>query len=220
MKDIAIYGGGGYGSEVACLINAINKIEPVWNLIGFFDDGIEKGTSLPYGKVLGNFQDVNGWPTTLSLVLAIGNAEILSYLAGEISNKNIIFPNLIAPSVTFYDKASVKFGKGNIVFYNSIISCNSFFGDFNLLNNNVAIGHDVKIGSFNVLNPYVKIAGNVSIGNINFFGLASMSLQGIKIGEKTKIAAGSCLYRNTKDESLYFGNPAMLKVVPKINNNI
>ncbi|MFK2343222.1 hypothetical protein ACIXN4_22170 [Bacteroides fragilis] len=35
MKNIAIYGAGGYGQEVACLIKAINAIECQWNLIGF-----------------------------------------------------------------------------------------------------------------------------------------------------------------------------------------
>ena len=39
MKDIAIYGFGGFGREVACVIQAINEIEPTWNLVGFFDDG-------------------------------------------------------------------------------------------------------------------------------------------------------------------------------------
>ena len=37
MKDIAIYGAGGFGKEVACLIKRINEQEPTWNLIGFFD---------------------------------------------------------------------------------------------------------------------------------------------------------------------------------------
>lgn len=215
MKDIAIYGGGGYGSEVACLINAINKIEPVWNLIGFFDDGIEKGTSLPYGKVLGNFQDVNGWPTTLSLVLAIGNAEILSYLAGKISNPNITFPNLIAPSVTFYDRDTVSFGKGNVIFFNSIVSCYTYFGDFNLLNNDVFVGHNTVIGSYNVFNPSVRISGDVKIGDVNFFGVCSIVLQGLNIGSKTKLSAGSCLYRNTKNDFIYAGNPAMVRLAPK-----
>lgn len=45
MKDIAIFGAGGFGREVACLIKRINKIKPQWNFIGFFDDNEElKGT--------------------------------------------------------------------------------------------------------------------------------------------------------------------------------
>ena len=40
MKDIAIYGAGGLGREVACLIRMINESKeiPEWNFIGFFDD--------------------------------------------------------------------------------------------------------------------------------------------------------------------------------------
>ena len=40
MKDIAIYGFGGFGHEVACLIQHINEVEPTWNIVGYFDDGV------------------------------------------------------------------------------------------------------------------------------------------------------------------------------------
>ena len=43
MKDIAIFGVGGFGREVLTLIQDINKVEPTWNVIGFFDDGYEIG---------------------------------------------------------------------------------------------------------------------------------------------------------------------------------
>lgn len=35
MRDIAIYGAGGFGRETACLIKEINSVKPTWNLIGF-----------------------------------------------------------------------------------------------------------------------------------------------------------------------------------------
>lgn len=35
MNDIAIYGAGGFGKEIACLIYWINEVKPQWNLIGF-----------------------------------------------------------------------------------------------------------------------------------------------------------------------------------------
>ena len=35
MRDIAIYGAGGFGKEVACLLNRINEVNHQWNLIGF-----------------------------------------------------------------------------------------------------------------------------------------------------------------------------------------
>ena len=45
MKDIAIYGAGGFGKEVACIINKINEKDHTWNIIGFFDDGVDKETT-------------------------------------------------------------------------------------------------------------------------------------------------------------------------------
>ena len=34
MKDIAIFGIGGFGREVLALIKDINKVEPTWNFVG------------------------------------------------------------------------------------------------------------------------------------------------------------------------------------------
>ena len=49
MRDIAIYGAGGLGREIACVLKKINMVTPTWNLLGFFDDGLEVGTKNEYG---------------------------------------------------------------------------------------------------------------------------------------------------------------------------
>ena len=43
--NIAIYGAGGFGKEVACLIDRINRNGGDWHLIGFFDDTKPAGTA-------------------------------------------------------------------------------------------------------------------------------------------------------------------------------
>ena len=72
MKDIAIYGFGGFGHEVACLIHQINEVKPTWTIVGYFDDGVAVGTECKYGKVLGNIDTLNTWDKPLSVVIAIG----------------------------------------------------------------------------------------------------------------------------------------------------
>lgn len=59
VKDIAIFGAGGFGREVACLLRKINAVEPTWNFIGFYDDGLEKGSHVDYGEILGGIADLN-----------------------------------------------------------------------------------------------------------------------------------------------------------------
>lgn len=208
MEDIAIYGAGGFGREIACLIKSINLIENQWRMIGFFDDGKIKDSSNSYGRILGGIKELNDWNEPLSIVMAIGSPKIVEQILARIDNCNIHFPNLISPDVLFFDKNSISLGKGNVIGYQSRISCNVHLGDFNLINNDLLIGHDSVIGSYNVFNPSVKISGEVIIGNTNFFGISSVVLQQKKIGNRTTIAANSVVVRDTEDESVYFGNPA------------
>ena len=78
MKDIAIYGAGGFGREVACLINLINRDKPAWNLIGFYDDNEELiGTNNEYGKVIGGIDQLNAYNAELAVAIAIGNPVIV-----------------------------------------------------------------------------------------------------------------------------------------------
>lgn len=211
MKDIAIYGGGGFGKEVACLINQINQINPTWNLIGFFDDGITIETEIShFGKVLGNIDTLNSWNKELAVAFAIGNTSITKNIIDKIENPNIIYPNLIHPNFFISDKESFKIGNGNIIQGSCVVTCDVEIKDFNILNGYICFGHDVKVGSFNTFMPSTRISGEVKIGDQNFFGVGSIVLQQIKIGNNIKIGAGAVLMTKPKENSLYLGNPAKI----------
>ena len=208
MKEIAIYGFGGFGHEVACLIEHINREEPTWKLIGFFDDGVEVGTECKYGKVLGNIDTLNAWDKPINVVIAIGNVKFLETVSSKITNPNVEFPNLIAPNCFFFDKESVVMGKGNIITFGCRMSCNIHIGDFNILNGCVSFGHDVVLGSYNVMFPETRISGQATIGDKNFFGARCFASQTIKIGNENRFGAGTFVLRKIKDGALYMGNPA------------
>lgn len=208
MKDIAIYGAGGFGREIACLINAINGIKPTWNLIGFIDDGVTPGTDLKYDKVIGNCDTLNAIDSELAVAIAIGSPKVLKIVHDKIHNPKVYFPNLIAPDVKFFDKESLTIGQGNLITFGCRLSCFVKIGDFNILNGCISIGHDATIGNFNVMMPETRISGETVVGNCNFFGARSFVAQQLKIGNETKISAGSIILRYTKDGAIYMGNPA------------
>ena len=210
MQNIAIYGAGGFGREIACLITAINKVEHRWNIIGFFDDNSSlKDTSNKYGEILGGIDILNSWEEPLAIVMAIGNPVVLSSVVGKINNPNIKFPNIIAPDVLFLDQTDFVSGQGNLISFKCTISCHVRLGNFNLFNIDTLIGHDSSIGDFNVFSPSVHISGEVKIGNLNFFGVSSVVLQQKKIGNNTVVATNSVIMRNTVDNTTYIGNPAV-----------
>lgn len=209
MKDIAIFGAGGFGREIACLIKHINKNNPVWNLVGFFDDNVAlQGTKNKYGEVLGGVDTLNLYDKELAVAIAVGNPSVVRIIVDKITNEKIWFPNLVAPDVVIMDEENYSMGEGNIICSKCWISCNVHFGDFNILNVGCVVGHDVKFDSFNSLMPSVNISGEVTVGEENYFGVASVVLQQKKIGCKTVIGANSLIIKNTKDGRTYMGNPA------------
>lgn len=208
IRDLAIYGFGGFGREVACIIKDINSEQPSWNLIGYIDDNVHAGSSNRYGEVLGGLDFLNNYPADLAVVIAIGSPELIKKLSIEIVNQNIFFPNIIAPSVFFFDKESVRLGQGNLITNSCRISCDVELGDFNIVNGSVSLGHDVKIGNYNVLFPDTRLSGFAELRNENFVGAKSFIAQNVKVGNNTKVSAGSFVMRDIRNKGLYAGNPA------------
>lgn len=212
MKDIAIYGAGGFGKEVACLINRINKTKdvPVWNLIGFYDDNESlKGKQVShFGPCLGGTTELNAYPKELAVVMAIGSSVTVKKVVEKITNEKVEFPNIIAPDFNIVDPETFKIGKGNIIQGGCTVSCDVVIGDFNVFNGSVVLGHDDIIGNYNTFMPAIRISGEVTIGNLNFFGVGSIILQQIKVGDNIRLGAGSVLMTKPKEGILYMGNPA------------
>ena len=133
MHQIAIYGAGGVGREVFCLIQKINAVSRRWEVIGFFDDGKLKGAPVGhYGAVLGGMDEVNGWREPLAVVIAVGSIKSMKKITAGIHNPMITFPNIIHPEVIYADESSMKMGKGNIIQRGSAFSCDVTIGDFNV----------------------------------------------------------------------------------------
>lgn len=209
VKKVAIYGAGGFGREIACLINWINLREKSWNLVGFFDDGLVKGTTNNYGKILGNINDLNNWKEKLAIIIGIGEPRLIHKIIQQISNPLIYFPNLVPHEITLFDKGNTRMGRGNVFQVGCSLTCNIDIGDFNIFNGHIGIGHDAKIGSFNVIMPSVLISGGVEIGDQNFIGVSAVILQNVKIGKGVHVGAGSVVLRRTQDHAHYFGVPAL-----------
>lgn len=210
MKDLAIFGAGGFGREVVGLINRINNSGGEWNFIGFFDDTKQEGEPIShFGKVLGDTDALNNWPTPINIVIAVGAPNSLFLIRNKITNPNVAFPNLIDPDFYISDLKTFSIGEGNIIQKGCVGSVNITIGNFNVLNGSVSMGHDDKVGDYNVIMPGVKISGGVQIGDKNLIGVGSIIIQNIKIGSRITLGAGAVLLTRPYDGNTYLGNPAV-----------
>ncbi|MBS1680084.1 MAG: acetyltransferase [Bacteroidetes bacterium] len=209
MKNkIAIYGAGGFGREMLLMISQINEVTPTWDLVGFFDDGIPKNETVEGSMVLGGIHELNSFPSSISLCVAVADPLTRKQLVSKITNKNIEFPVLAHPSSMLGDQLKNKFGKGSIVTAGAILTTGISIGDFAIINLSTTIGHDVCVGDFCTVMPACSISGNISIGACCLLGTGSRLIQGVKIGQSCIIGAGSVVTKSFASDKKIMGVPA------------
>jgi len=82
-------------------------------IVGFFDDGKDIGETVShFGHTLGGIEELNNWPTRLSVALCFGNPQTVKTIRDKITNNNIIFPNLIDPSFSIADTLTFTYRRG------------------------------------------------------------------------------------------------------------
>lgn len=208
LKDIAIFGVGGFGREVLALIKDINKISPTWNIVGFFDDGYEKGVMVNGFPNLGKTEDLNKWETPISLAVSIGSPIIKKKILDKITNPLVDYPTLIHPSVWIGDKEFVEIGKGCIICAGNLITTNIKIEDFVILNLGCTVGHDTVIKNYAAFMPSVNISGEVTIGEGVYVGTGAKIINQLEIGEYTIVGAGAVVAKNLPAHCTAVGVPA------------
>lgn len=190
MRDIAIFGAGGFGREIKTIIDAINKISPTYNLIGFFDDGKVKGELINSIPILGNLLDLQNYSKPLDLAISISNSKIRKALVKSITNTNISYPNIVHPNVDL-NGDEIKLGKGNIICNGNILTCNINILDFVILNLQCTIGHDAIINSYCSIMPSVSISGEVVLNEGVYVGVGARIINQIEVGNYAIIGSGA-----------------------------
>lgn len=203
MKDIIIIGAGGFGREVAWLIERINQIHPTWRILGFADDTPGKlNQVIDRYKVICTVDNISMYPEAF-VVCAIGNAKARRNVISRISNN---FATLIDPSVIMSDRVAVH--DGCIICAGSIITVNVDIGKYTIINLDCTIGHDVCLGSYITVYPSVNISGNCIIEDCVEIGTGSHVIQQKRIGAGTIIGAGSVVIKDIPANCVAVGAPA------------
>ncbi|MDY0235320.1 MAG: acetyltransferase [Gudongella sp.] len=205
MKDIVIIGAGGFGREVAWLIEDINSLNNEWDIVGFVDDNKTlHGTEINGYKVVGNVEWLRG--QELYVVNAIGDPIIKKNVMKKLSGSKNTYPVLIHPSVIYSDK--VTFGEGSIICAGNIITVNIEVGKHVIINLDCTIGHDAILGDYTTVLPSVNISGFVEMEECVSIGTGSAIIQGVSVGKNTVIGAGAVVVKDLPSNCTAVGSPA------------
>lgn len=206
MKDIVIIGAGGFGREVAWLLERINNVTPTWNIKGFIDDNERL-----WGKWEDNYKVLGGTEYLkncgeIYAVCAVGSASVREKIVSKLQDCKMKFATVIDPSVIISDR--VQIGEGTIICAGTIITVDVKIGKHVIINLDCTIGHDDILGDYVTIYPSANVSGNVTIGNTTELGTGMQVIQGKVIAANTIVGAGAVVVKDCVEEGTYVGNPA------------
>lgn len=206
MNKIAIIGAGGMGREALWLIEDINKQNPQWDFIGFFDDDFSNAKNIDPSLFLGDVDDLNKRQETLYVIIAIGNPLTKKKIHSRINNPNIHFPVLVHPLVRICE--SVRIGEGSMICAGCIVTVDIEIGKHVLINVGTVVCHDSKLGDYVSIMPSVNISGEVVIEEAAYLGTGTKVIQQISIGARAILGAGSVVTSSIPADCTAVGVPA------------
>lgn len=208
MKDLYIIGAGGFGKEVAWLVERINKTRKTWNIKGFIDDN-KTGDDRQSGySIVGDVQFLKeiAEHREVYAVCAIGTAQVKKQVIERLKDSKVKFATVVDPSVIIANRT--KIGEGAIICANTVLAVDSSIGNHVIINISCVIGHDAVIEDFVTVHPSVNVSGNVSVGDTSELGTGTRIIQGKTIAPNTIIGAGAVVVKDITESGTYVGIPA------------
>lgn len=208
LMDLYIIGAGGFGREVAWLVERINQVEATWNIKGFIDDNISiQGHTEDGYPVLGGTDYLLNQQKEIWVICAVGSAKVRKSIIEKLQiNPNIRFATVIDPSVILSDR--IKIGVGTIICAGTILTVDINIGNHVIINLDCTLGHDDVIEDFVTIYPSVNVSGNVVVETCAELGTGMQIIQGKKIGKESILGAGAVVVKDCIEGRTYVGNPA------------
>ncbi len=212
MKEIVIYGTGGFGREIMDALTFQNQKTKQYEIVGFIDDNDKCiGTQINGYPVLGTGEFLLASRKPISVLVCIGTPTVRKGIIERLcKNPMIEYPNFIANGVQF-NLELVQLGKGNIIASRCDLTVNIAISNFNIINLQCTVGHDCIMEDYVTLAPGCRISGNVTIEEGCDIGTGTCIRQGLTIGTQTVVGMGSVVVKDIPSHVMAYGNPCRVQ---------
>jgi acetyltransferase EpsM len=198
---IIIYGSGGHGKTLVDLMRLTNA----FNIVGFIDDGRQKGDRVMGIPVLGGTQELtelanSGIRQAVNAVGGIGNIQSRIQVFKRLKQAGFSFPTLVHP--TAFVEPSAELSPGVQVFAHAYVGTQAKLGLGVIVNTGAIVSHDCQIANYANISPGAMLAGQVNIGEGTLVGMgATINLQ-VKIGDWVRIGNGATVKNDVPDSGI------------------
>jgi sugar O-acyltransferase (sialic acid O-acetyltransferase NeuD family) len=208
---VVIYAAGGFGREVAWLVESCSDASEEYVVACFADDNASvHSLKLNDVPVMGLEEAYRRFPNAV-MIGAVGSPEIRQQVMEKSASVGFSFGTFIHPRVERSRWLDV--GIGTVICAGSILTTNINLGKHVQINLDCTIGHDVVMGDYTTLAPGVHVSGWVHFGQRVYVGTGAVIINGTKenpisIGDDAVIGAGACVARSVPEGVTVVGVPA------------
>lgn len=197
-EKVIIIGASGHGKVIADII-----IKSGDEVIGFLDDGVEKGTIVAGIEVLGKTDDYTNFEDC-RFVIAIGNPNIRKRIAEKLSVSwyTAVHPQAVISSL------GVEIGEGSVIMANAVVNSSAKIGRHCIINTAAVVEHDNVLGDYVHISPTAVLAGGVRVGKMAHIGIGACVKNNLDITDECVIGAGAAVVKNITESGTYVGVPA------------
>ena len=212
-KQIAIYGAGGFGREVAWLVQSCNEDEERFQVVCFIDDDQALYGQILNGITVMGLESVRDQFPLARIVCGIGTPRIRQQLMEKAAAAGFECETFIHPRVE--RSQWVEIGSGSVICAGNILTTNIILGAHVQINIDCTIGHDVIIKDYATLCPGVHVSGCVHLGRRVFVGAGAVIINGtqeepVTIGDDVVIGGGACVTQSLPANITAVGVPAKI----------
>lgn len=199
MKQLFIFGAGGFAREVFCLLVDAGKEAQVECFVEPAD--------------VWKPREINGLPVRSQAsfdplrhkaIIGVGDPgvrrRIVSALPAATEFETVIHPNVVR-------SRWVEIGEGSIICAGTILTCNIRLGKHTQLNLVTTIGHECTAGDFFTTAPAVNISGNCRFGDNVYFGANASIREKLTVCSDVTVGMGAVVVKDITEPGVYVGNP-------------
>jgi len=211
IKEIAVYGAGGFAREVAWLVQSISELNENYKMVCFIDDNEKNQGQIINGiPVMRLLQAREKFPEA-SMIGGIGSPKTRQILMEKAAAAGFPFEILIHPRVE--RSKFVEIGEGTVICAGNILTTNIKLGRHVQINLDCTVGHDVIMDDYTTLAPGVHVSGWVHFGQRVYVGTGAVFINGTReapltTGNDSIIGAGACVTNPVPAGETWVGIPA------------
>lgn len=207
MKEIIIIGAGGHAKVIIDIIlQRKEKINDNLMIKGILDDSFSENEEKElFGiPIIGKVDKILELSSNIYYIIAIGSNSIRKKISQKY--KDIKYITLIHPKAIIAENVSIN--TGTVLMAGSIINSYTKIGKHCIINTGSIIEHDNIIEDYVHISPRAIICGGVIVEEETWIGAGSTVIQGLRIGKKVVIGAGSVTIKDVENFSIIAGIPA------------